>query len=49
MQKLLPVHQELGSITMPRKKLKSMVLYAILEGELGGIAPEIDGNAGQLL
>ncbi len=28
------------------EKIKEFGLYAILEGELGGIAPEIDGNAG---
>ena len=28
------------------EKIEEYGLYAILEGELGGIAPEIDGNAG---
>lgn len=28
------------------KKIQEYGLYAVLEGELGGIAPEIDGNAG---
>ncbi len=29
------------------KKIKEYGLYALLEGELGGIAPEIDGHAGR--
>ena len=29
------------------KKIEEYGLYAVLEGELGGIAPEIDGHAGQ--
>jgi len=29
------------------EKIEEYGLYAILEGELGGIAPEIDGNAGR--
>ncbi|ABK77187.1 Fe-S oxidoreductase [Cenarchaeum symbiosum A] len=29
------------------EKIKEYGLYAVLEGELGGIAPEIDGHAGQ--
>ncbi|MGC1709836.1 MAG: radical SAM protein, partial [Nitrosotalea sp.] len=29
------------------KKIQEYGLYAVLEGELGGIAPEIDGHAGQ--
>jgi radical SAM superfamily enzyme YgiQ (UPF0313 family) len=29
------------------KKINEYGLYALLEGELGGIAPEIDGNAGR--
>jgi len=29
------------------KKIEEYGLYAVLEGELGGIAPELDGHAGQ--
>ena len=29
------------------EKIEEYGLYAILEGELGGIAPEIDGHAGR--
>lgn len=29
------------------KKIQEYGIYAVLEGELGGIAPEIDGHAGQ--
>ena len=30
-------------------KIEEFGIYAILEGELGGIAPEIDGHAGRFL
>ena len=42
-QKLLQVLLEHGSIIIIRAKIEEYGLYGIVEGDLGGIGPEIDG------
>ena len=42
-QKLLPVHQGHGRYNYDPAKIEEYGIYGIVEGDMGGIGPELDG------